>query len=72
MSKNGLRMDELGKLVGLLARYHGELIHDAHVGASMEEDPHDTDQREIAINKVEDCLDVISDDFFCRIGSMPI
>ena len=72
MSKNGLRMDELGKLVGLLARYHGELIHDAHVGASMEEDPHDAAQRDIAIEKVENCLEVLADDFFCRISSMPI
>lgn len=67
--KGALSIDELGKLTGLLDRYLKELIFEAADGARMDEDPHDTEVRQVAMDKVSDCLDVVKDDFFYRLNN---
>lgn len=62
-----LTLDELGKLIGLLARYQKDLIYEAHEGLRLDEDPHDIEVRELAIEHVDVCLKTIVDDFNYRL-----
>jgi len=64
-----LSIDELGALVGYLSRYRAELIREAKDGRMLDEDPHDTDLREIATEKVEACLKVVSDDLHWQLNN---
>lgn len=63
-----LSIDELGQLIGLLARYKKELVYEAEDGARLDEDEHTANLREIAINNVDKCLYTLTEDFYYRLN----
>ena len=62
-----LTIKELGELVGLLAQYKDNLVYLAQEGEIMDEDPHDRDERDIAIVNVTNCLGTVTEELKYRL-----
>lgn len=65
--KKQLTITELAQLIGLLSQYKDNLLYEANEGIDINEDPHDTEVRNIAIERVHDCLETAVDDLQYRL-----
>lgn len=70
ITKSPLSLDELATMTVLLNRYVHELVYEANEGVALDEDPRDTAEREIAIEKIESALNVAREDLQYRLETL--
>lgn len=64
---NPLTLGELGQTLDLLSNYQSYLLYEHQNGAIEGEHPFDVEQREIAIERVQNCISTIAQDLQYRI-----